>query len=490
MSSHREAPEISKDPAADNTDVYAWVDATDPTKVNLVANFNPFEIPYGGPNFSEFADDVLYTINISNSGTSQADISYQFKFTTTIRNPNTFLYNFGPLGSNTDPNFNRPQTFSVNKVTRSASGQLTYTSIGTNLVVPPCNVGERSTPNYQATFGAPAVQALGTGRKVFAGPRSDAFFVDLGSIFDLAGLRPLNNAHVIPLPVMAGMNGLQGLNVHSIALQVPKSELTASGATPTDPLASSSVIGVWSSTFRTRGRLFDSTTAKYKPFGDNVQISRLGNPLVNEVINPMAVKDKWNATPPSADGTAPPASPYYFVKYVDKSELAGLLPGLYPGAFPNLAQFNGTGNPRTDLDAILLTGIPGSVLGTFTTYTGPVKADMLRLNLVVAPTAPGSENNLGVLGGDAAGFPNGRRPLDDVTTIEIRAIAGLTIPLTYPTYTKDAILNGDALRDGTTNTNAPLLTVFPYLAPPASGYASTPGTPAVSSAAAARRRRG
>jgi len=291
MSSHREAPEISKDPTADNTDVYAFVDQTDATKVNLIANFNPFELPYGGPNFSEFADDVLYTINISNAGRSLADISYQFRFTTIIRNPNTFLYNIGPIRSLTDTNWNRPQTYSVTKVVRASDGTLTSTILGTGLKVPPCNVGRRSTPNYDALLGAPAVQALGTGRKVFAGQRSDAFFVDLGSVFDLAGLRPLNPAHIIPLPVMAGMNGLQGLNVHTIALQVPKSELALGGVAPTNPTSSTSVIGVWSSALRARGRLFDSSTGLYKPFGDSVQVSRLGNPLFNEVINPMSVKD-------------------------------------------------------------------------------------------------------------------------------------------------------------------------------------------------------
>lgn len=483
MSSHREAPEISKDPAADNTDVYAWVDQTDPTKVNLVANFNPFEIPYGGPNFSEFADDVLYTINISNRGTAQADVSYQFRFTTAIRNPSTFLYNTGPITSITDTTWNRPQTYTVTKVVRAANGTLTSTVLGSNLLVPPCNVGERSTPNYQATFGAAAVQSLGTGRKVFAGPRSDPFWVDLGSVFDLAGLRPLNQAHLIKLPVMQGMNGLQGLNVHTIALQLPKTDLTNGGAVPSDPTSSSSVIGVWSSTYRTRGRLFDSTTARYKPFGDNVQISRLGNPLVNEVINPMSVKDKWNSLPPLGDSS--------YAQYVNKSELAGLLPALYPGAFPNLQSFNQSNQPRTDLNAILLTGIPASVLGgAFTTYTGPTQADMLRLNLAVAPTAVGSEKPGGVLYGDAAGFPNGRRLIDDVVTIELRAVAGLTIPLTYPNYTPDTILNGDALRDGTSYTNVPLLTSFPYVAPPASGYASTPGTSAVGAAPAVRRARG
>ncbi len=472
MSSHREAPEISKDPTADNTDLYAFVDSTDSSKVNLIANFNPFEIPYGGPNFSEFADDVVYTINVANKGTAEADISFQFRFKTIIRNPGTFLYNTGPIASITDPHWNRPQTFSVTKVVRQPNGQLVSTVLGTNLKVPPCNVGERSTPNYQARYGAAAVQPLGTGRKVFAGQRSDAFFVDLGSVFDLAGLRPLNPAHAIKLPVMQGMNGLQGLNVHTIALQVPKSELTATGYTPTNPLSSDSVIGVWSSTYRSRGRLFDSTTGTYKPFGDAVQVSRLGNPLFNEVVNPMSVKDKWNSVPPSADSN--------FAKYVNKSELAGLLPGLYPGAFLNLDAFNKSNKPRTDLNAILLTGIPSAVLGTFTTYTGPVQADLLRLNLAVAPTAYASENPLGVLYGDKAGFPNGRRVRDDVTTIELRAIAGLTIKLTYPNYQPDAILSTDKLRDGSKNTNLPVTSKFPFLGVPASGYLTKPPVPATS----------
>ena len=471
MSSHREAPEISKDPVADNTDVYAFVSPDAPNTVTLIANFNPFEIPYGGPNFSEFADDVVYAINISNSGKAVADISYQFRFTTTIRNPNTFLYNVGPIKSIKDPNWNRPQTFSVTKVVRAANGQLTSTVLGTNLLVPPCNVGERSTPKYQQTFGAAAVQALGTGRKVFAGQRSDAFFVDLGSVFDLAGLRPLNQAHAIKLPVMQGMNGLQGLNVHTLALQLPKTDLTAGGVNPTNPNSPSSVIGVWSSAFRSRGRLFDSSTGRYKPFGDVVQVSRLGNPLFNEVINPMSVKDKWNSLPPSSDSN--------YAKYVSRPELAQLLPVLYPGAFPNLAAFNKSNNPRTDLTAILLTGIPSAVLGgKFTTQTGATLSDLLRLNLAVAPSA--KPNPLGVLYGDNAGFPNGRRVADDVTTIELRAVAGLSLPLTYPTYKPDAILMGDALRDGTSNTNLPLLTAFPYLAPPANGYLTKPPVPATS----------
>ena len=471
MSSHREAPEISKDPSADNTDVYAFVSPDQPDTVTLIANFNPFEIPYGGPNFSEFADDVLYTINVANAGTAHADVSFEFRFTTTIRNPKTFLYNTGPITSIDSTAWNRPQSYSVTRVERDPYGRCHARSLGSGFMVPPCNVGERSTPNYQATFGAASVHNLKGGGKVFAGQRSDPFFVDLGSIFDLAGLRPLNGAHAIPLPVMQGMNGLQGMNVHTIALQVPKTALTAGGHAPTNPLASSSVIGVWSATYRSRGRVFDSSAGRFRSFGDHVQISRLGNPLFNEVINPMSVKDRWNALPPSAD--------HQFAGSVNQPELPTLLPVLYPGAFPNLDAFNKSKKPRTDLHAILLTGIPGSVLGSFTTYTGAVEADLLRLNLAVKPTTdPAKINNLGVLGGDPAGFPNGRRVFDDVTTIELRALAGLTIPLTYPTYQKDAILAGDALRDGTSNTNAALLPSFPYVAPPASGYATIPPVPA------------
>jgi len=478
MSSHREAPEISKDPNADNTDVYAFVSPDAPDTVTLIANFIPFQLPYGGPNFNEFSDDVLYTINIANDGRAQADISYQFRFTTYIRNKDTFLYNTGPIASIDDPNFNRPQYYSITRVVHEG-GYDKSTVLAEGLKVPPCNVGERSTPQYQARFGAQSVHSLGGKRKVFAGQRSDPFFVDLGSVFDLAGLRPLNKAHLIPLPVMQGMNGLQGLNVHTIALQVPKTDLADDGHHPTDPLDSKSVIGVWASAYRSRARVWedgdgdgDGDGYRYRGHGGWVQVSRLGNPLFNEVINPMSVKDRWNTLPPTQD--------HEFAKYVNKPELAALLPVLYPGVFPNLAAFNASGRPRADLHAILLTGIPGAVLKKFTTYTGAVEADLLRLNMAVPPTTDKSKiSDLGVLGGDPAGFPNGRRVFDDVTTIELRAVAGLSLPLVYPDYQVDAILTTDLLRDGTKYTNAPLLPSFPYVAPPASGYLTKPPIPAV-----------
>ncbi|MET0521220.1 MAG: DUF4331 family protein [Jiangellaceae bacterium] len=175
----------------------------------------------------------------------------------------------------------------------------------------------------------------------------------------------------------------------------------------------------------------------------------------------MAEKDKWNRLEPKADSA--------FAKYVNKPELQGLLPFLYPGVFPNLAAYT---KPRADLNAILLTGIPSGIVGGFQNYTGTVESDMLRLNLAIPPAA--NPNPLGVVGGDLAGFPNGRRLEDDVVTIELRAIAGVTIPLVDPSYTPDGAAS--VIKDGTSNTNAALLSSFPYLGLPGGGYQTTPGT--------------
>jgi hypothetical protein len=458
MSSHREAPEISKDPVADNTDVYAFVSPDRPDTVTLIANFIPFQNPQGGPNFYEFGDDVQYGIHISNSGDARADISYLFRFTTRIRNEETFLYNTGPIGSIDDPNWNRPQFYSVTKAVRGEDPQ----PLATGLPTPPVNIGPRSTPDY-ARFTAPAVHFLSGGRRVFAGQRAEGFFVDLGSVFDLGTLRPFQDLHLIPSAAAAGVNGTQGLNVHTIALQVPSRELTRDGSTPTDVMSARSVIGVWATASRRKSRIFDPDTGRTNGFGPFKQVSRLGNPLFNEVIVPMADKDRWNALPPDADSE--------FAKYVLKPELAGLLPVLYPGVFPNLASYT---KPRADLAAILLTGIPNGVVPGFQNFTGTTQADLLRLNLAVPPSS--DPNPLGLVAGDAAGFPNGRRVFDDVVTVELRAVAGLTIPLVDPSFTPDGAAG--AVRDGTSNTNAPYLPSFPYLGTPAGGYQTTPGTPA------------
>ncbi|WP_020385203.1 DUF4331 domain-containing protein [Kribbella catacumbae] len=459
MSSHREAPEISKDPVADNTDVYAFVSPDKPDTVTLIANFIPFQNPFGGPNFYEFGDDVLYQIHISNGGDGKADISYQFRFRAEIRNKKTFLYNTGPITSIKDSTWNRPQYYSVTRVENGRSRILAR-----DLAAPPVNVGPRSTPNY-AKLAGEAIHTIGTNRKVFAGQRADGFFADLGSIFDLGTLRPFQAAHLIPSAAAMGVNGLQGSNVHTIALQVPISDLTRDGKKPTDVLDPKSVIGVYATASRQQSKIFDVLLGISLWHGPHKQVSRLGNPLFNEVIVPMAEKDKWNSRPPSEDKK--------YAQYVTKPELAGLLPALYPGVFPNLAAYK---KPRADLAAILLTGIPKGVVPGFQNYTGPVQADMLRLNVAVPPAK--TPNPLGLVAGDAAGFPNGRRVFDDVVTVEIRAIAGLTIPLVDPSYKPDGAAS--AVKDGTSNTNSDYLKVFPYLGTPGGGYQSKPGIAAAS----------
>jgi hypothetical protein len=454
MSSHREAPEISKDPVADNTDVYAFVSPDRPETVTLIANYIPLQQPNGGPNFYEFGDDVLYEIHVSNAGDARADVTYQFRFTTTIRNEDTFLYNVGPISSLDDPNWNRPQKYTVTRILRDGGS----TVLGTDLAVPPVNVGVRSTPNYPK-LAAAAIHDLGHQRRVFAGQRAEGFHVDLGSIFDLGTLRPFEMAHLIPSAAAVGVNGGQGLNVHSIALQVPISDLTRHGNAPHAVLDPGSVIGVWASASRRKSRVFDSETGTSIGYGPFQQVSRLGNPLFNEVIVPMAEKDQWNSHAPDADGV--------FNKYVIKPELGSLLPVLYPGVFPKLAAYTG---PRRDLQAILMTGIPSTVVAGFQNNTGATLADLLRLNVAIPPAKKPS--TLGILEGDLAGFPNGRRVTDDVLTIELRAIAGATIPLVDPKFTPDAA----ALKvtDGTRNTNARYLDTFPYLGIPADGYRLQP----------------
>jgi hypothetical protein len=451
MSSHREAPEISKDPVADNTDTYAFVSPDNPNTVTLVANYIPLEGPAGGPNFYEFGDDVLYAINIDNDGDGVAEITYQFQFQTQTRNPNTFLYNTGPITSLNDPHWNRPQFYSVTKVTHGLE-----TVLGSNLPCPPCNIGPTSTPNYSSLAQA-AVQTLHTGEVVFAGQRAEGFYVDLGSVFDLLDLRPFQNLFFNPMPAAPGVNGTNKLNVHTIAIQVPKTDLTRDGSNPTDPNSKKSVIGVWATASRQKARILEKGQGGSKESGPWVQVSRLGNPLFNEAVVPIGKKDYWNATQPKDDSQ--------FAQYVQHPEVASLLPGLYPGVFPHLQGLNAA---RADLVAILLTGIPSGLIQGFQNYTGKVQADMLRLNMAIPPS--NNPNIYGILGGDLAGFPNGRRFLDDVFTIELRAIAGVTYPLIDPSYVPDAAAG--QVTDGLTPSNIknPYLTSFPYLGVPYDGF--------------------
>lgn len=458
MSSHREAPEISKDPVADSTDVYAFVSPDDCDTVTLIANYIPLQGAAGGPNFYEFGDDVLYEIHVDNNGDGRADVTFQFRFTTELRNPDSFLYNSGPITSLDSPTWNRRQTYTLTKV--DAEGRATV--LGKGLASPPCNIGPLSTPDYPA-LAAQAVHAVGGGRKVFAGQRAEGFYVDLGSIFDLANLRPIQNLHLLggvfsgPAP---GVNTTKELNVHSLALQVPIRELTRGGWTGGDVNDPRAVIGVWTTASRRQARVIERGQGRDVETGPFVQVSRLGNPLVNEVVIPLGHKDQWNALPPADDKK--------FAGYVAHPELASLLPGLYPHQFPNLAALNASGKPRADLLAILLTGLPTGVVPGFQNHTGSIEADMLRLNVAVPPAA--TPNILGLVAGDAAGFPNGRRVFDDVVTVELRAVAGLTYALVDPAYQPDAAVGAVTDGLGPDSVENPYLDHFPYLGVPYDGY--------------------
>ncbi len=428
-SSHREAPMIIADPQADNTDVYAFVSPDKPDTVTMLANFNPFEHPGNGPNFYRFGDDVLYEIHVDNVGDAQSHITYQFKFTTQIANPNTSDYTTGPIEKIDSANLTFKQYYTV---TRLDNG--TATTLGQNLLEPPARVGPKATPNYAALSDA-GIYSLNDGSKVFAGQADDPFFLDF-SIFDLLTVRKL------PGNVGGGQDHLKGFNVHTIGIQVPISRLTADGSKPTAPTAANAVIGIWSTTSRQTTRVLSPGKAP-QGSGDYVQVSRLGHPLVNESVIPMGMKDLFNSSQPANDAQ--------FLNYVTDPELAKSLHKIYGIKVPPA--------PRDDLVAIYLTGIKGL------TMPANVKpSEELRLNVGVPPTAPGKISNLGVIGGDLAGFPNGRRLADDIPDISFKAVAGVAYPLFHADYTPDPL--AAQLGDGVDANDLPFRTSFPYVAYP------------------------
>lgn len=475
MTSHREAPGISSDPAADNTDVYAFVSPDKPTTVTLISNFIPLQGAAAGPNFYRFDPNVLYEIMIDNDGDGIEEITYQFRFQTSVANGATFLYNVGPISYNSSTNsftnLNVQQTYTVTKVLgpRRQFTPGADTIIGSGLLVPPPDIGPRSTPNYDTAIFPNTVYTLKTGETVFAGPRVDGFYVDLGSIFDLGTLRPFASDQLIPTPPSTtGVDGTSGFNVHSIAIQVPITELTSTGKLPSGVADPTATIGVWSTASRQQVTVLE-TNQYGAPISELAgawyQVSRLGNPLINEVMIPLSQKDYWNTQTPVSDSQ--------FLASYNAPQLQGLLPVLYPGVFPNLAAYAKATNTRPDLVAILLTGIPTGVVTGFQNYTGTTQADELRLNVAIPPAitttnpAANSLNRLGLLGGDASGFPNGRRVFDNVTAVELQAIAGATLPLVDSKFTADGAAS--ALTDGTTNA-VPYLANFPYLGHPYVGY--------------------
>jgi hypothetical protein len=430
-SSHREAPTITGDPVADNTDVYAFVSPDNPDTVTLIANYIPLEEPAGGPNFHKFGDDVSYQINVDNNGDAKPDITYDFRFKTTNKAKDTsFLYNKGPVTSLDDADLNVRQKYNVYEVRNGKGYDKPFIA---DVPVPPVNIGPRSTPDY-ANLARQAVKPLPGGGSVFAGQRDEGFYVDLGSIFDLGGLRPLNQAHAIKLATAKGEDGTSGYNVHTIALQVPKSRLVR---------ADEPVIGVWATANRQKPKRSNPSDSTW------VQVSRLGNPLVNEVNNPSGKKDRFNATRPVDDRRSLDEKGTTFESFTLDPELGRLIPGLYPGVTVPPA-------PRADLKSVFFTGVPG-----LNQPKNVVSAEMLRLNTSIMPSDKPSR--LGVLDGDKAGFPNGRRVGDDVVDIELRAIAGVLVD-------GFNVSPNNILGDGVDGNDLPYLKEFPYLGTPHQGY--------------------
>ncbi len=404
-SSHREAPGITKDPTADNTDLYAFRSPDKPSTITLISNWEPLLEPAAGPNFYSFDDKAVYQIIVDNVGDAQDHIVYQFYFTSHIKNGNTFLYNTGPVLSANDPNLNEYQTYSVKKITNGKSEW-----IGKDLRLQPNRVGPKSTPNINK-LQEDVTYKLSDGSKVFAGERDDPFFVDLGATFDLLTIRHL------PGDIGGGVDALRGFNTMSIALQVPIEDLTKDGEEADD--TKWPVLGIYTTTER-----------------DGKRVSRLGSPLVNEVVIPLKDKDNFNHSDPANDSQ--------FLSYVTDPEPSRLLHALYGISVPP--------PPRNDLVAVFLTGIPG-----LTQPKNGKPNEMLRLNVTIKPSS--NPSRLGVLGGDLAGFPNGRRLADDVVDIELRALAGVLVNgfNTAP---------GNRLGDGVDFNDRSFLTYFPYVSRP------------------------
>jgi hypothetical protein len=454
-SSHREAPLIAADPAVDNTDVYAFASPDRPGYATFVANFIPFEEPNGGPNFYPFATDAVYNINIDNNGDARPDVVYRWTFhNVDKRGGSTFLYNNGPVTSIADENLLFRQTYTLQA---SFHGGPFQTRVS-NTPVAPSRVGPASMPDY-AKLRNQAVTTLPGGWKIFAGQADDPFFLDL-RVFDLLYGGNLKEV---------GQDTLGGYNVNTIAIQVPFKDVALNADAKRNP-----VIGTWSTAERPRVRITGKTTTSAK---DWVQVSRLGNPLVNEVVVPSGLKDAFNALPPDKDASVAPV-----VARVKDPEVPKLIQGIYGVKAP--------ATPRNDLAEIFLTGIT-------TKAGGPIKADlnsqlnnadvnpsafrpseMLRLNLSVRPTA--KPNRLGVLGGDLQGFPNGRRLTDDVVDIELQALEGAA--------QTGKLVSALAAGDGVNVNDHAFGTSFPYVALPNVGAVNngtSAGNVSPSSAAAA-----
>jgi len=433
-SSHREAPLIADDPSLDNTDLYAFVSPDDAGTVTFIANWAPFSEPNGGPNFYPFATNAQHDINIDSDGDATPDITYRWTFTTDDRRgTDTFLYNNGPVESLDDENLLFNQSFTL---TRIEDGSETEIASGP---VAPSFTGPASMPDY-ANLRDEAIVDVDGGGHTYAGQADDPFFLDL-RIFDLLYGGDLTET---------GVDTLAGYNVNTIALQVPIDEVALNGDSATNP-----AVGVWTTTSVPKTTV--RKAGAEKNVGRYVQVSRLGQPLVNEVVVPAGLKDAFNALSPDQDATA--AGGAVLDKVLDP-EVPKLVEALYGITAP--------ATPRDDLVQIFLTGIAAD-------QGGPIDADlnsqlinqdvnpqnfqpseMLRLNLTIPPTAEPSR--LGVLAGDLQGFPNGRRLADDVVDIEIQALEGAV--------RTGELVEALAAGDGVDTNDSRFGDTFPYVALP------------------------
>ena len=433
-SSHREAPLVSADPQIDGTDLYAFVSPDDATKVTLISNWIPFEEPAGGPNFYRFATKAYYDINIDNNADAKPDIIYRWVFYNHYNHANSFLYNTNQVTSLTDPDLNFYQTYYLYRINVNAHTTQTLVSPSTGIVAP-VDVGAFSMPNYQTDLWDPATIGCGTGCKTFSGPVDDPFFLDL-RVFDLV--------YGGPGTPEAGHDTLKGFNVHTTAIQVPKADLAKAGNASANP-----IIGVWTTASRQTTKVVHRhhhlvVTHPY------VQVSRLGLPLFNEVVVPVGMKDKYNASKPVNDVANWGANILYPELPADIEAVLGV-----PAPAP----------PRDDLLA-LATGLDGlnKPAGSIT------PSDELRLNMSIAPCTSGC-SRLGALDGDTAGFPNGRRLSDDVIDIGVRVLEGALLPQNQHNALADGATDGV---DMNSENGGAFGASFPYLLPPTSGSTTSP----------------
>jgi len=487
-SSHREAPLITADPLADNTDVYAFrsYEAGRGGFVTLIANWIPFEEPSGGPHFYRFDDTVLYEIKIDNTGDGVEDITYQFTFNTIFVNgdsvlglaaPNEALAGTRPLEpvvqgleplitSLTDPDLNEKQFYTVRVAQGPTNGMVRGTILASNVPTAPSHVGIRTTGTdgelgtYESNLGLPAVRTLASGARVFAGQRDEGFYLDVGGLFDT-----INYASG-GISETGGIDGLAGFNVNTIAFEAPIQVLTGTATPPTSVTDPDAVIGVWATASRQTTRVIRPTVGRGRGITLNAgpfrQVSRLANPLVNELVVPLRLKDTFNATTPATDAVLAP--------FILDPQLPRLIQAVLAADANPANNINIPPPPRNDLVLIFATGIPAGLIPGFTNFLSDGQPhEMQRLNVAIPPS--GSPSRLGLLGGDLAGYPNGRRVFDDVPAITQRAAVGGT-PLT-PAFN---VFPNNMISDGVSDNDVPYLNRFPYLGVPQSGNVP-PGKP-------------